>query len=158
APTVAECGWTRFAADGATVAVGEREVRWFDPKAGKVTHTADGPQGFLPAFSPDGRLLAWATRNALHVCDAATGRAVVANNLSDMPGEEVSGVAVSPDGKMILTKVGDSGTIRIWDSAATLKGAIKSNRWGGRYPAISIDARRVHIELAKDIWSQTPTL
>jgi hypothetical protein len=83
------------------------------------------------------------TTTMLRLWDAGTGRPVIPDGLRDAPEDEVEGVAVSPDGKWLLTKDGETGAIRVWGSGGQPKGVIRSNRWGGRYPIFSADGRHL---------------
>src|SRR5262245_6686082 len=143
APPVAGFNWVRFSPDGSTILFGGRQsLQWCNRKTGKVLHTAEGWAATPPAFSPDGRLFAAGGENSIRFWDLASGRSADPDQEGNSQREEIHGVSVSPDGKWILTK-GDSGTIRIWDSAGQMKGSIKSSRWGGRYPLVSPDGRHL---------------
>jgi RNA polymerase sigma factor (sigma-70 family) len=144
-PPVGNLHWVRFSSDGSTLLLGGPDgISWFDPKTGKTIRTAANPALRAPAFSSDGRLVAAGGPNVLRIWDAATGRSAVPRDVDEAPADEVCGVAVSPDGKSILTKDADTGLIRIWDAAGTLTGTIRSNRWGGRYPLFSADGRHLY--------------
>src|SRR5262249_12684506 len=89
--------------DGKSVAtVGSKGVR-FHELAGGVKPTADVPRRDMPvlAFSPDSKIAACAARDgAVHLYDAATGKQIL--RLQAFP-EEATGVAFSPDGKILAT-------------------------------------------------------
>src|SRR5262249_22918815 len=122
---------------------GRKQLQWCDPKTGKVLHTADGWAATAPAFSPDGKLVASGRRNALCLWNLESARSVVPEILSGTSDEEIHGVAVSPDGKWIITKGDETGTMRVCDSDGKPKGSIQSNRGGGRYPLFSSDSRHL---------------
>jgi RNA polymerase sigma factor (sigma-70 family) len=144
APPVADFQWVRFSPDGASILLGGRKgLQWCDPKTGKVIHSADGGSATPPAFSADGRFVASGGENAIRIWELESGRSADPDQRGDVPREEIHGVTVSPDGKWILTKGGDTGTIHVWDSVGQLKGSIKSKRWGGRYPLFSPDGRHL---------------
>ena len=66
------------------------------------------------AFSPDGALLASASRdNTVRVWDAATGAAV---KTLEGHTQEVMSVAFSPDGALLASASWDN-TVRVWDAA-----------------------------------------
>jgi RNA polymerase sigma factor (sigma-70 family) len=65
------------------------------------------------AFSPDGKLLASASRTAgLRLWDALTGRAL--RPLAEPP-DDAEGVVFSPDGKLLAAASGEDDTVRLWE-------------------------------------------
>jgi WD40 repeat protein len=106
-----------IAPDGKTVAlvpelgVDSQVVLW-DIPTGKVVRET-GVIGSPQAFSPDGRLLAINVTGHVSVLDPAAGREVV--RLGD-ESNCATGVAFSPDGRMIATGQGD-GAVRLWETA-----------------------------------------
>jgi RNA polymerase sigma factor (sigma-70 family) len=136
--------WTRLAFDGSTVLLGGRDgVRWFDPKTGKIDRTVNGPAPVRPTVSADGQLVAWGGRHFIRIWDAKSERVIAPTDVGE-PTDEVHGVAVSPDGKWILSKGSDDGVIRLWQANGNLKGTIRSNRNGGRYPIFSPDGKYLY--------------
>jgi WD40 repeat protein len=65
------------------------------------------------AVSADRRVIFAGGENGAQLWDAATGKPI-GNAIA--PGKSVVSVAISPDGKTILTAAGGSGTIRLWDA------------------------------------------
>src|SRR5207248_10925213 len=88
-------------------------------------------------------LVASAGVNALQVWDAGSGRSVPPEALGHEATGEANGVAVSPDGKWIVTLDQHAGTLRLWDFAGRPTGVIRANRWGNRYPVFSPDGRHL---------------
>jgi WD40 repeat protein len=75
------------------------------------------------AYSPDGRLLATASRDGTaRIWDAATQLPLI--TLAGHVGQ-VDGVAFSPDGKFVVTRSNDDGTTRVWsvDRGRVLRGS-----------------------------------
>ncbi len=72
------------------------------------------PTGTTPAFSPDGRILAYSSDNAIRLWDIE-GRQPIGSPLSGHDGD-VHGISFSPDGNTLATTSVDS-TVRLWDIA-----------------------------------------
>lgn len=104
-----------FHPDGQTLATAgwDRSINYWNVKSGERTMSIEAGDftGAL-AFSPDGRLLASASRS-VQVRDAATGRPLI-----EPPGHRgaVRAVAFSPDGRSLAT-AGEDRSLRIWDLA-----------------------------------------
>jgi WD40 repeat protein len=112
-----------FSPDGGRlVAEDFAQVRVWDADAGKPLAPLDSKDliynaiDLAPAaFSPDAsRVAAASTDNAVHLWDAATGRAV---GLLPVEGNPVISLAFGPGGDRLAT-VSDDGTVRLWDLAA----------------------------------------
>jgi WD40 repeat protein len=144
-PEVGQYSWVKFAHDGSTVLLGgQGEVmQCFDPKKGTITRTVRVQARVPAAFSADGSLVALAGDNTLHIWDAKSGRSATPATLGESHEGEVNGASVSPDGKTLLTRDFQSGTIRLWGADGQPKGSIASNRWGGRYPVFSPDGKHL---------------
>jgi WD40 repeat protein len=145
APRVPESRWVRFAPDGSAVLVGGPSgLTVFDPKTGRVTHTAAGPAEAPPAISADARLVASGDRNVVRVWDVATGRSVAPAAVDDAPAAEVHGLAVSADGRTVVTKGKEDGEVRVWGWGGGLLGTARSESWGGGALAVGSDGRHAY--------------
>jgi WD40 repeat protein len=145
APQVENTEWARFSPDGKVVLLGGREgVKGYNPKTGKEVRAAAGAAVVRPEVSPDGTLLASADNTRLRVWDVGTGKPFGPADPTESPRGEIHGVAVSSDGRWVATKEAETGTIWLWDVGGKPVAVIKSNRWGGRYPIFSPDAKHLY--------------
>ncbi len=108
----------RFAADGKTLAsVGRGNVRFaWDLATQHGERAPGGPPGkwTAHALSPDGKTLATADGGLLRLWDFASGKELATLGPKGGP---VSGMAYSPDGRLLAAAAEDR-TIRLWDVAA----------------------------------------
>lgn len=95
--------------DGKTAATDSTLI---DVTTNRVTKLEPGPTDILPAFSPDGRMVATSSPGVLH--DATTGRTI---HTGIAPPGKVFAVAFAPDGSILAT-VGQDHHIRLWDLPA----------------------------------------
>src|SRR5207244_1469526 len=147
-PPVSDFEWVRFSPDGSAILFGGRKgIQWCDPKTGKVTFAADGWAATPPAFSVDGRFVAAGGENSIRLWDVSSGKPTPAPK-QDTGGDEIHGLAVSPDGKWFVTRQFGTGTLQVWDAAGQLKADIKSQRWGVRYPLFSPDGKHLFMGAA----------
>lgn len=118
-----------FAPDGRTVAAGEFvqqdgmqivRVRLWDAATGKEVQRWDG-EGFdwamvTLAFSPDGKVLAWAEQERVHLCETATGKEL--RQIEKRPAHGLTrSLAFSPDGKTLC--LGSFGAdVSLWETAS----------------------------------------
>jgi WD40 repeat protein len=105
--------------DGTTVAIGsfqKKTIRLWDSATGRVIRVIEGPKdGASLTFSRDGKLLAVANPQGdeVRLLDVATGKEV---NRLEGHLERVFAIALSPDGRRLVTGSGD-GTALVWDLA-----------------------------------------
>lgn len=106
--------------DSKTLAIGSREIRLWDMRAGKslaVFGTGNLPIRAL-AFTQDGSILVSSGDNTVKIWDVASRRL-----LKSLPRQQldIAHLAISPDGKTLATTTGDykqpdvSGQVRLWD-------------------------------------------
>jgi WD40 repeat protein len=137
--------WVCFAGAGSLLLIGDDyRLTWFDAKAGKVIRAVDGAAKVRPAFSADGKWVATGGRGTIRVWDIGSGRSALPANVADAPADEVHGVAVSPDGKSLVTRGTGDALIRLWDLDGRATGTIPVDWSGGRNPIFSPDGRHLY--------------
>ncbi|MFO0841576.1 MAG: LpqB family beta-propeller domain-containing protein [Gemmataceae bacterium] len=112
--TICNVAWSP---DGAMIAASEPEgaTRLIDPETGRVTRrlpTHVGTSPNLLAFSGDGKAIVTDGVLAHPVWDVATGRA-----LAELVGHvtRIQHVALSPDGRRVVTVADIDATVKVWD-------------------------------------------
>jgi WD40 repeat protein/DNA-binding SARP family transcriptional activator len=103
------------AGTGATKREANRTVPIWDTSSGELVMTLTGHDDEVSAvaFSPDGRRLVTSSWDGtLRVWDAATGAEL---RVLDVGGDAYN-LTFSPDGRFVLTSVGPSGTVTVWDA------------------------------------------
>src|SRR5262249_27401724 len=119
---------TSFESDRTDVPRKTGEVRFWDAATGRLVRTFQvSSAGVLnnAAFSPDGRLLAWAAGatgngvgNAVFVWEVSTGQQLLTlKTHSQLPMR----MAFSPDGQRLATP-GRDGIVGVWDVSTDRKG------------------------------------
>jgi WD40 repeat protein len=111
------CGSTGlvFSSDGAFLAIGGKSgIRVWDVAARKELCCLPEREGRSIAFAPDGKTLACWQGNAICLWDVSTGR-----QLHPRPGHDgaVSSLAVSPDGRVVVSAEWNEPILRLWDAA-----------------------------------------
>jgi RNA polymerase sigma factor (sigma-70 family) len=126
-----------FAPDGKSLAyvTGRCTVHVWDVERRKDTHTftaGDGTDRAAVAFAPDGRLLAVAWHQAVHIWDLAAGK-----EIRKLPGQlNGAGVAFTHDGRRLIAGGPDS-LPRLWD-VATGKELLRFDRHAAPLVALTL--------------------
>jgi WD40 repeat protein len=107
-----------FPPDGTTVVTAGRDrlLRYWDISSGRLLRTAPGPD-WVPALSPDGRLVAGYDAGKIQVWDTRTGKRVAAVPLK-VPGDRLAFV---PGGRTLLSWGGSDAQLIDWPSGRTRK-------------------------------------
>jgi WD40 repeat protein len=111
-----------FAPDGKTLAVGETifdngkittSVKLWETATGKEVRRISVAQPTVTAlaYSPDGKMLAYANANTVHLCEADTGK-----EIRPIPGQNTGATSLvfAPDGKTLAVK-GMNVVVRLYD-------------------------------------------
>jgi WD40 repeat protein len=64
--------------------------------------------------------------------------------VDEAPAADVHGLAVSPDGRTIVTKGTDDGLVRVWGADGMQKATIRAELFGGGHVDVSADGRHVY--------------
>lgn len=110
-----------FSHDGKTIATAEAQfdmqkvtayIRVVETETGKDVRSIDTPQNTVTsvAFSPDGKVLAYALFNAIYLREAATGKEIRTINTAS-----VTGIVFSPDSKTLAVK-GRDQVVRLFET------------------------------------------
>jgi WD40 repeat protein len=129
----------------------EQRARLWDIEKGTEATSFQPPEGGTRAiaFSQDGKMLAVAQGDGLHVCDPETGRKV--RTLSDEKASYYR-IAFSPDGTL-ATNGKDPATIQLWDAAAGRpKRLLRGHDKDVSCLAFSADGKRL---VSSSIWDST---
>jgi RNA polymerase sigma factor (sigma-70 family) len=133
-------GSVSFSADGACLLVVEEGcLRVLDPATGKEVKRLAVPCGRLTCatLSPDGKILAASSGQALHTWDAG-GTPRQSLNAHD---GGVTALAFAPDGKTLVTASADAA-LRVWDPwAGKVLRTITGHRFGVNGLAVSGDGK-----------------
>jgi WD40 repeat protein/serine/threonine protein kinase len=138
-----------FSADGRRLASGshDRAVKVWETASGQVIRTLQGDSMvWSVAFSSDGKRLAANDGRTVKLWDLASGKVVATLQGHN---DQVTGVAFSPDGKLLASGSNDR-TVKVWDVASarelhTLRGhrgpagRVAFNRDGTRLASGSVD-------------------
>jgi WD40 repeat protein len=126
-PAPANTGVARahFSPDGRTLAVSAQDgsIHLYDAAKGTPTHELKGPNtlsaifgnGGIIDFSTDSKTVAVASGSMVRLMDVASGKEL--HPVRAGHEAEVGALAVSPDGKLIVTAGGDN-SVRLWDAAS----------------------------------------
>jgi RNA polymerase sigma factor (sigma-70 family) len=112
-----EALWVAFSPDGKTLASSgnDNTLRFWDPATGKEKKQSFEPAGLQNlVYLPDGKHLAGLSNGGLTLRDATTGKEVRA---FEKPLRQSSNLAVSPDGKTLVTSWGGPHTLDLWEVA-----------------------------------------
>jgi WD40 repeat protein len=145
-----EIGLLRFRADGTRLfsldatgrVIGWDALKWrADQTFGVGLHARWREGWWAVDVSPDGRLVAYGARGALHWLSAETGELLETTTGDHLVG--ASGVAFSSDGLCVASTY-VYGTVALWDvSSFGLETAFRGHLLGARGPTFSPDGRRL---------------
>jgi WD40 repeat protein len=151
-PAAVRSHWVSFGPDRKTLLLGgEDGVHVWDAIKGEDVRTLPGPRSSAPVFAPDGRRWAAHSEGAVFVWDLATGRPAYPEQFEAGHTDQILGVAVSPDSRLIATDSGDNEFI-VW---AADTGRLLWRVWSPGPGVFTPDSRSV-ITVGED-WA-TPVL
>jgi WD40 repeat protein len=140
--------WCLPAPDGRTLALwgtGIGQLTLLDSSSGKIKQLLKNIRPWEcqpPAFSPDGRTIAVAERAAVSLWEVASGR----SRGRLMAPRPASGLAFSPDGRLLALGAGPEAPLSLWDLATDqIVGRLPDDHREGQQIAFSPDGSRLAV-------------
>lgn len=140
--------WCLPSPDGRTLAVwgtGTGHLILLDSSSGKIKQLLKHIRSWEcqpPAFSPDGRTIAVVERAAVSLWEAASGR----SRGRLMAPRQASGLAFSPDGRLLALGAGPEAPLSLWDLATDqIVGRLLDDRGEGQQITFSPDGSRLAV-------------
>jgi WD40 repeat protein len=135
--------WCLPSPDGLTLAVWSRGLILLDSASGTVKQRLKDIGRWErrpPAFSPDGRTIAVLETGAVSFWEVASGRP---RGRLKTP-RQASGLAFSPDGRLLVLGAGPESPLSLWELATgQVVGRLRDDRGGGEPIAFSPDGSRL---------------